>query len=582
MSDRKCESLPVFRRASWEGGEVFTRLGTGGIGGKAAGLLLLQKEFLPHLDREDFPGLQIGLPRSVVIGTSMFEAFMDLNDLWDLVGKGPSDERIADAFRRAHLPPELVGDLRDLVSQIHTPLAVRSSSLLEDDLDHPFAGIYSTKMIPNNQPDTDSRYRCLDEAIRFVYATTYFSTARDYFRATGLEHDRERMAILIQEMVGNRHGDRLYPEISGVCRSFNYYPSGAARPTDGVVNLALGLGRQIVDGGLSWGYCPAYPATPPPFNDLGDRMYNTQKDFWAVNMGTPPPPDPMGETEFLLQCDLAQAEQDGVLDRSVSTYDAGSDRLRLGMVGKGPRILDYGPLLVGETLPVNDLLREAIPLAERTLGCPVEMEFAMDRGDDGLDRFCLLQLRPMAIPRGDSKVTAIEMNEPDLVMACERALGHGVKEGIRDVVFVKPESFDFSRSREVAQEVDALNRELFSRGRPYVLIGFGRWGSSDPWLGIPVHWGQINGAAVIVEAPLGGPGPDPSQGAHFFHNLIAEGTFYLTIQGGRTDRIDWEWLQGRPVASSGRYTCHVRLENALQVRVDGLAGFGLVREEADR
>ena len=478
---------------------------------------------------------------------------------------------------RASLPPEVLGDLRDFISQVHAPLAVRSSSLLEDNLDHPFAGVYSTKMIPNNQPDADTRFRHLDEAIRFVYATTFFASARNYFRATGLDHGAERMAVILQEVVGSRHEDRFYPEFSGVCRSFNYYPNGPAEPTDGVVNLALGLGRQIVDGGLSWGYCPAYPTSPPPFNDIGDRMYNTQNSFWAVNMGKPPLPDPMGETEFLQTWELARAEADGKLERSVSTFDPQSDRLRQGLVGRGPRVLDYSPVLVGEVLPLNDLMRRAIPLAERTLGCPVEMEFALDSGPDGRDRFCLLQMRPMAIPRGESKVSPVELNQPGVVIATERALGHGAKNDIRDIVYIKPEGFDFARTPQVALEVEALNRELLKAGRSYLLVGFGRWGSSDPWLGVPVDWGQISGARVMVEAAFGEANPDPSQGAHFFHNLIAFGVFYLTVRGRGANRVDWQWLDSQPACSEGRNLRHVRLDSPLQVRVDGLAGLGLVK-----
>jgi hypothetical protein len=459
------------------------------------------------------------------------------------------------------------------------PLAVRSSSLLEDDLDHPFAGVYSTKMIPNNQFDVDTRFQRLDEAIRFIYASTFFHSARNYFKGSGQDHRKERMAVVIQEVVGDRHEDRYYPVVSGVCRSFNYYPNGSARPTDGVANLALGLGRQIVDGELSWGYCPAYPAAPPPFNDIGDRMRSTQNSFWSINMGTPPPPDPMGETEFLLTSDLTVAEKDGVLGHLVSTYDPGSDRLRPGLVGTGPRVMDFGPILVGETLELNRLIQKMLPLAERTAGCPVEMEFAVDRAQDGRYRVCMLQMRPMAIPRGDSKVSPVELQEPGVILASERALGHGTKEDIRDVVYLKPGDFDIARSRQIAAEVDRFNADLIGACKPYILIGFGRWGSSDPWLGVPVDWGQLSGARVIVEAPFRDLNPDPSQGAHFFHNLISFGVFYLTVRNSGSGRIDWDWLEKQPVVTEGQYLRHVRTEANLQVRVDGLAGLGLIKTE---
>nr|MEE4268182.1 PEP/pyruvate-binding domain-containing protein [Candidatus Krumholzibacteria bacterium] len=569
--------IPEFSRGTWESGEIVSRIGQGEIGGKASGLVLLAREFLTGLNHQEFPQFQITIPRLVVLGTGVFESFMDLNDLWDLALSDVSDDRLAQAFSRASLPPEVLGDLRDFISQVDCPLAVRSSSLLEDDLDHPFAGVYSTKMIPNNQLDLDTRYKRLDEAIRFIYATTYFRSARNYFKGSGQDHRQERMAVVIQEVVGDRHDDRFYPEISGVCRSFNYYPNGSAKPTDGVANLALGLGRQIVDGELSWGYCPAFPAAPPPFNDVGDRMRSTQNSFWSINMGTPPPPDPMGETEFLLSDELAVAEKDGTLDHLVSTYDPASDRLRLGLVGQGPRVLDFGPILVGETLELNGLIKKMLPLAERTAGCPVEMEFAIDRAADGRHRVCMLQMRPMAIPEGDSKVSPVALHESGVILASERALGHGTKDNIRDVVYLKPEDFDIARSHAIASEVEKFNHELQSAGRPYILIGFGRWGSSDPWLGVPVDWGQLSGARVIVEAPYRDLNPDPSQGAHFFHNLISFGVFYLTVRETGAGKIDWDWLDNQPVIKEGRYLRHVRVEGGLQVRVDGLAGLGLIK-----
>jgi hypothetical protein len=443
-------------------------------------------------------------------------------------------------------------------------------------LDHPFAGVYSTKMIPNNQTDTDTRFQRLIEAIRFIYASTYFRPAKSYFRGAGLDHAREKMALIIQEVVGNRHADRFYPRLAGVARTFNYYPSGGAKPTDGVVNLALGLGRQIVDGELSWSYSPPLPAAPPPFNNVGDRMRNTQTTFWAVNMGTPPPPDPMGETEFLLNLDLTVAEGDGVLDHLASTYDHRSDRIRLGLGAQGPRILDFGPLLVGETLPFNPLIRKIMPLAERTAGFPVELEFAVDCDPAGQHRLCLLQMRAMVIPEGESRVSPQELNAPGVVLASEHGLGHGMKNDIYDIVFIKPGDFQLSKTGAIAQEVEKINHTLQSAGRPYLLIGFGRWGSADPWLGVPVDWGQISGARVIVESSFRDLNPDPSQGSHFFHNLISFGVFYLTVRGRGSSRVDWDWLNEQTTVQETKFLKHVGLSEPLLVRMDGLAGLGVV------
>ena len=577
MQNEETKAVPKFSRGSWETGEIVSCIGRGEIGGKGTGLWQMSQGLLGEMAPEDNPDFDITIPRMVVLTTGVFEAFMDLNDLWELSLSDVSDSRIAQAFQRATLPPEYLGDLRDFIAQVTTPLAVRSSSLMEDMLNHPFAGVYSTKMIPNNAADADTRFQRLDEAIRFVYATTFFKAAKNYFRGTDRQHSEERMAVVIQEVVGNRHEDRFYPEISGVARTFNYYPCGGAKPTDGVVNLALGLGRQVVDGDLCWGYCPAYPTSPPPFNDVGDRMRGTQNRFWAVNMGTPPPPDPMGETEFLLRLDLDVAEKDEVLDHIVSTYDPRSDRLRLGLSSGGPRVLDFGPMLVGETLLLNDLVAQLLPLAERVAGCPVELEFAVDRNEAGRFRFCLLQMRAMMIPAGESKVSLLELNEPGVVLASEQALGHGVKNDITDIVYIKPESFDLAQTEKIAWEVEKLNNSLLSLGRPYMLIGFGRWGSADRWLGVPVDWGQISGARVIVESSFKGLNPDPSQGTHFFHNLISFQVSYMTVRGSGSSRIDWNWLDSLPMVQETTYLRHVQVETPMIVRLDGVAGLGIVR-----
>ncbi len=576
MKVKRNEPLPAFSRGTWDSGEVVSRIGRGEIGGKATGLVLMADSLLDKIAPDEFPEFQVTIPRMVVLPTGMFDAFMEMNGLWELALSDASDSRIAQAFGKATLPPEYLGDLRDFISQVDAPLAVRSSSLLEDALDHPFAGVYSTKMIPNNQTDTDTRFQRLVEAIRFVYASTYFKPAKSYFQGSGLDHTREKMALIVQEVVGNRHEDRFYPRLAGVARTFNYYPSGGAKPTDGVVNLALGLGRQIVDGELSWGYSPPLPAAPPPFNNVGDRMRNTQTTFWAVNMGSPPPPDPMGEVEFLANIGLENAEEDGVLDHLVSTYDHQSDRLRLGLSARGPRVLDFGPLLVGETLPFNSLIRKILPLAERTAGCPVELEFAVDREPSGRHRFCLLQMRAMVIPEGESRVSPLELNAPGVVLASEHGLGHGMKDDICDIVFIKPEDFQLSRTAAIAQEVEKINHTLQSAGRPYLLIGFGRWGSADPWLGVPVDWGQISGARVIVETSFRDLNPDPSQGSHFFHNLISFGVFYLTVRGTGSSKVNWDWLNEQTTVQETKFLKHVGLTESLLVRMDGLAGLGVI------
>ncbi len=573
-------SLPGFDRGTWDSGAVASSIGRGQVGGKVAGLLAMANGVLAELDHSEYDSMEVTVPRMVVLGTDFFDAFMQLNDLWDVALSGTTDNRISFAFQKASLPPEYLGDLRDFISQVDAPLAVRSSSLMEDALEHPFAGVYETKMIPNNQPDTDTRFMRLTDAIRFVFASTFFKTACDYFQGVNQDQSKEKMAVLIQEVVGKRHEDIYYPTVSGVARSFSYYPSGAAKPTDGVVNLALGLGKQIVDGGLSWSFSPAYPKAPPPFNSVGDRIKNSQNTFWGVNMGTPPPPDPMTETEFLVSAGIIEAKEHGVLDHIVSTYDGQSDRLRLGASWNGPHVLDFGPILVGDAKPVNDLISKVLVLAEREAGCPVEIEFAVEFSDspEGKDKFCLLQMRPMVIPEGITRLAPQELKKPGVIISSEHSLGHGVREDIQDIVFIKPEAFAPKYNQRIALEIDKINKSLLTAKRPYVLIGFGRWGSADPWLGVPVAWGQISGARVIVETSFKEMNPDPSQGTHFFHNLISVGVFYMTLREYGGGHVDWDWLDNQTTVQELNFVKHVAMDKSLTVRVDGLAGLGLIHE----
>jgi len=570
--------LPRFGRRFLGADQTFTRIGSGGIGGKAAGLDLVRREVLSRITADEFPEFEVVVPTLTVLTTDLFDSFMDRNDLASAAEAGDSDDRIAHAFQRGELPAEFVGDLRALIASVHTPLAVRSSSLLEDALDHPFAGVYGTKMTPNNQPDTDTRFRRLVEAIKFVYASTFFRQPKSYLRSIDQTVDAEKMAVIVQEIVGTRYDDRFYPAISGVARSYSYYPSGHAGPEDGVVDLALGLGKQIVDGGVSWTYCPAYPKAPAPYNNLGDLMKNTQTKFWAVHMGAPPPPDPIRETEYMSRLDLDAAEWDGTLDHLVSTLPAGSERLRAGLHGKGPRVLNFAPILTLDTLPLNRLVRRLLDLTEKALGGAVEIEFAvaLDPRGEKRTRFGFLQARPMMVTKEPVEVTEEELRGDSVLVASSRALGNGVRSDIRDVVYVRPEAFEARFTARIAAELDAVNRMLVAEERPYLLIGFGRWGSADPWLGIPVDWGQISGARVIVEATLPQMSPDLSQGSHFFHNMISFSVLYLSVRHSSGQAIAWEWMDRQEAVRETEFLRHLRLPAPLSVRVDGRSGRGVI------
>lgn len=554
-----------------------TRVGPGAIGGKAAGLDLVRREVLADLPPSCTDSFVIDVPRLVVLTTDVFDAFVAQNDLLSLPYADMRDDRIAHAFQQADLPPRWIGDLLALVTHVHQPLAVRSSSLLEDALEHPFAGVYATKMIPNNQQDPDRRFQLLVQAIKFVYASTFFREARAYQRSVGVAVGEEKMAVVVQEVVGGRFGDRFYPHVSGVARSWNAYPTGRATPEEGVVNLALGLGKQIVDGGLSWIYCPAWPSAPPPDAGPADRLRNSQPRFWAVNMGTPPLPDPIRETEYLSEADLATAERDGVLDALVSTYEPGSDRLRPGLQPGGPRLLDFAPILQYDVVPLNDLLRELLARGQRAAGGPVEIEFAVSLPGGGQrPRFGFLQMRPMRIVEEAVTVTDEDLADPRVLLAATRALGNGSRDDIADVVYLRPAAFAARLTPRIAAELETFDRRLADEGRPYLLIGFGRWGSSDPWLGVPVAWSQIGGARVIVETTLPDMEPELSQGSHFFHNLISFKVLYLSLWHRAGESVAWDRLDALPARHETELIRHVRLARPLDVRVDGRHGRGVV------
>ena len=573
--------LPVFDRNFWDGRFCFTRIGNGALGGKARGLVFIKNLLGQGIDPAPYPDVEVNVPTMAVIATDYFDRFIQRNRLSELRFDELTDDRIGHAFQQAGLPVELLGDLRALSQEVKTPLAIRSSSLLEDALDRPFAGVYATKMIPNNQFDADTRFRRLVEAIKFVYASTFFREARDYIRTTGRPTTEEKMAVIIQEVVGQRHDDRFYPNLSGVGRSYNFYSVPPALPEDGVVNLALGLGKTIVDGGVTWTYSPAYPKKPPPFGTVNELLRGTQTEFWAVNMGKPPAYDPVSEVEYLTRASMKDAETDDVLRFVASTYDPARDRVVPGVGTRGARVLDFAPLLVLEYFPLNSLVRELLRAAEKALDAKVEIEFAVTmeqlRGEAAKLRLGFLQVRPMVVSEDVVEVTAEDLSDSAVIVASDMVMGNGIEQGIQDVVFVRPEVFSPMQTPAIAQQLESVNRTLMSEHRPYVLIGFGRWGSSHPSLGIPVDWSQISGARTVVEATLPDMNVELSQGSHFFHNLSSFRASYFMVQHDGPFPINWEWLNRQPVVHETEFVRHVRPSVPLFIRVDGRSTRGVVQ-----
>jgi len=568
---------PPFNRKLFDSDEAFTVIGAGQIGGKALGLASAKGIIAEACPPGSFPDVTVSIPRLTVLGTEVFEHFLSRNDLREVARADLSDDRIAHAFLQAELPPLIVGDLRELVAKTNTPLAVRSSSLLEDALRHPFAGVYATKMIPNNLGPIAARFKKLTEAIKLVWASTFFRDAKRYLRSIERSVEDERMAVIVQEVVGDRFDGRFYPIVSGVVRTHNFYATGPAAPADGVVHLALGLGKTIVDGGVTWTYCPRYPRRPAPYGSAQELLRNTQTGFWAVHMG-PVPYDPVNEAEYLVRCGLNLAEWDDVLRFVASTYDRASDRLSLGLGAPGPRAVTFGPILELDEIPLNAIVLRLSQACRAALESEVEIEFAMtlDRQRGLPARFGFLQVRPMMVAGEQVEVEQADLVHARALVASESVLGNGESSTITDVVYVKPGSFEARHTRSVVAELDPLNAGLQSEKRPYVLIGFGRWGSSDPWLGIPATWPQLCGARVIVEATLPDMDVEATQGSHFFHNMISFNVQYFTVRHDGPYRIAWEWLDGQSAVSETRFLRHVRLAAPLEIRVDGRRRRGLI------
>lgn len=557
-----------------------TFLGEGSLGGKAQGLLFINDILEEHKKDTEFQAFDVSIPQMTAIRTDIFDAFMMQNKLYEIAYSDRTDERIALQFQKAELPFEIIGDLKRLCNKTHTPLAIRSSSRLEDALYEPFAGIYATKMTSNNQPDPDQRFKKLLEAIKFIYASTFFKTAKDYMSATNHNIEDEKMAVIIQEIVGNRFNDKFYPEISGVARSYNFYSLGRAKPEDGVVNLAFGLGKTIVDGGISWNYSPSYPRIGPPFASTSDMMKKTQLDFWSVNMGKLPVYDPIRETEYLIKNSIMSAENDQTLSKLVSTFEQESGKIRMGTGSFGPRILNFSPILSLNDIPLNDLIVRLLKICEAAVKAPVEIEFAVSLSDskrnDKKHRFGFLQVRPMVISDENVKIDDTEFMSENIIISSKNVLGNGVVNDLIDIVYVKPESFDPKYSTKIAEEIQTINQNLVSKNSKYLLVGFGRWGSSDPWLGIPVDWSNISGAKVIVESMLPNMNVELSQGSHFFHNLTSFNVNYFSIPFNSKSKINWEWLISQSIIMETEFVRHIKLSSPLLIKVDGKKGNGII------
>lgn len=561
---------------------IFSRIGQGSLGGKGRGLAFVNK--LLAQEPVDLPGVHVTIPQTVVLSSEVFEEFLTKNSLQDFpaLAQEMEDDQILDALRRGRFPRSLRADLAALLRRVGGPLAVRSSSILEDSLYQPFAGVYATVMLPNSHPSLDVRLAQLLEAIKVVYASTYYKAARDYLGTTPHRVEEERMAVLIQRLVGSRRGARFYPSFSGVASSYNFYPFGDTKPEDGVALVAAGLGKSVVDGFEALRFSPAHPRVLPQFSSVKDILENAQRKFYALDLDRSDLIPGKDVDASLLRLSTVEAVRDGAADKMVSTYLPDNDAITTGFRKGGSPLITFDPILKGRAFPLAEQLTRLLDLSQRGFGTPVEIEFAVDFSQPPREPqpFHVLQVRPMVSARSVQDVQITEEDIQASLVYSEQTLGHGYSGPIQDVIFIDPETFPRSKTEVAARIIQAMNDTLREEGRQSLLLGPGRWGSRDPWLGIPVEWSHISMARAIVEADFSDLQVEPSQGSHFFHNLTCFGVAYFHAHRRASARIDLEWFRSREAIRSELDGAirWLRLHRPVEAKVDGANGVGVILE----
>ncbi len=576
--ERQSRTISDFDPAGFDTLTSFARIGSGSLGGKARGMAFCRELLHGQQLATRFPEARIFVPSAVVLATGVYDQFLEQNRLRDFAIEEQDDARIEARFLEARFPEQVFESLLQYVDLVDYPLAVRSSSLLEDSPSLPFAGVYATHMVANVHPDRKVRVRQLVQAIKRVYASTFFAEAKAYMRTTPYRLEEEQMAVILQRLVGRRHGRRFYPDFSGAARSHNFYPTPPMRAEDGIAAVALGLGQTVVSGRRALRFSPRFPRHPVQFSTPEEILAHSQSGFYALELD----PDASGSEPAagpgLVLHDLDCAARDGTLAALASTWSSENDSVRDGLGREGVPLVTFAPILKQQLFPLPEILVQLLETVQRGLNVPAEIEFAVNLAvmPGELAEFAFLQLRPVLVPREQERVELEALPRERLLCRSSSVLGNGRIEDVRDVVVVDRARFDRAHSAEIALEVAALNRQLELEGRPYLLVGVGRWGASDPWLGIPVSWEAIAGARAIVECAFRDLAVVPSQGSHFFQNLVSSRVGYFTVQSDSEDFVDWDWLAARPAQSETRFVRQLRFERPLLIAMDGRTGAGTI------
>ncbi len=569
-----------FSKDIFDSNSTFARIGGGSLGGKARGLGFVNTLINNYNVRNQYQDIKIFVPPGVVLGTEVFDQFLDENDLRTFALNCDDDEEITRRFVEADsFPEEVLGELAAFLDLMHTPLAVRSSSLLEDSQYHPFAGVYKTYMLPNNHHNALSRLNDLLNTIKKVYASTFYQGAKNYIRFTSYRLEEEKMAVIIQKMVGEAYGKRFYPDFSGVAKSYNFYPMAPQFPADGIVSVALGLGKTVVDGGNTVRFCPKYPTDLIQFYSVEESLNTSQREFFALQMENKQSFEYSTQDTLLKQYPIESSETDGTLGTVGSTYSPDNDAISDGISRPGMRVVTFAPLLKYKLFPLPEILELLLDMGTWGMGTPIEIEFAvnMTSGKDKPKEFGLLQMRPLVINRESDNFNIEDLDKDQLICTCTQVLGNGIIDDICDIIFVDPNTFDRSKSREVAKEVSLFNSKLMNLNRPYLLIGMGRWGTLDPWLGIPVKWEQIAGAKTIVESGFKEFSVAPSQGSHFFQNITSFLVGYFTVDTHKHEGfINWDWLLKQEAEEKKIFTKLLRFEKPIVVKMNRHKNKGII------
>lgn len=569
--------VAVFQRDRFDRYSNFARIGDGSLGGKGRGLAFIDNMVKRHAEFEEFENASVVIPKTVVLCTDIFDEFMDMNQLYQVALSDADDETILRAFLRAKLPDRLVEDFFAFFDVVKSPIAIRSSSLLEDSHYQPFAGIYSTYMIPY-LTDKYEMLRMLSDAIKGVYASVYCKDSKAYMQATSNVIDQEKMAVILQEVVGTQYGDRFYPSISGVARSINYYPINDELAEEGTVSLALGLGKYIVDGGLTLRVCPYHPDKVLQTSEMEMALRETQTRFYALDLKNMGQNFSLDDGFNLLKLPVKEAENDGSLNYIASTYDPYDMVIRDGIYPGGRKVITFANILQHDVFPLARILQLVQKYGQGEMRRPVEIEFAVNlNAAEKKGVFYLLQIRPMVDMKADLNEDLDAIPEEQLLLKSVNSLGQGIMDDIQDVIYVKTEGYSASNNQLIAYDIEKLNKRFLDEGKHYILIGPGRWGSSDTWLGIPVKWPNISAARVIVEAGLTNYRVDPSQGTHFFQNLTSFGVGYFTINAYMNDGLyNQELLNSMPAVEETKYLRWVHFDKPLAVKMNGKKKIGVV------